>query len=167
MNLYLVRHAIAFQPDPASWPDDRDRPLTPQGEKKFRRAVRGLEALVPGVDVVLSSPLVRAWRTAEILRKTAGWPEPSRFDPLEPGTAPADVVDALQPHASAESVALVGHEPSLHELLSYLLTGDPGNVKVTMKKGGVACLSVDDGLRAGSAALQWVLSPRILRSLEA
>ncbi|HTD76227.1 MAG TPA: phosphohistidine phosphatase SixA, partial [Chloroflexota bacterium] len=153
MNLYLVRHAIAFQPDPASWPDDRDRPLTPQGEKKFRRAVRGLEALVPGVDVVLSSPLVRAWRTAEILRKTAGWPEPSRFDPLEPGTAPADVVDALQPHASAESVALVGHEPSLHELLSYLLSGDPGNVKVTMKKGGVAYLSVDDGLRAGSAAL--------------
>ena len=166
MNLYLVRHAIAFQPDPASWPDDRDRPLTPQGEKKFRRAVRGLEALVPGVDVVLSSPLVRAWRTAEILRKTAGWPEPSRFDPLEPGTAPADVVDALQPHASAESVALVGHDPSLHELLSYLLTGDPGNVKVTMKKGGVAYLSVDDGLRAGSAALQWVVSPRILRSLE-
>ena len=165
MNLYLVRHAIAFQPDPASWPDDRDRPLTPQGEKKFRRAVRGLEALVPGVDVVLSSPLVRAWRTAEILCKTAGWPEPSRFDPLEPGTAPADVVDALQPHASAESVALVGHEPSLHELLSYLLSGDPGNVKVTMKKGGVAYLSVDDGLRAGSAALQWVVSPRILRSL--
>jgi phosphohistidine phosphatase len=166
MNLYLVRHAIAFQPDPASWPDDRDRPLTPQGEKKFRRAVRGLEALVPSVDVVLSSPLVRAWRTAEILRKAAGWPEPSRFDPLEPGTPPSDVVDALQPHASAESVALVGHEPSLHELLSYLLSGDPGNVKVTMKKGGVAYLSVDDGLRAGSAALQWVVSPRILRSLE-
>jgi len=167
MNLYLVRHAIAFKLDPATWPDDRDRPLTPQGEKKFRQAARGLKALVPGVDVVLSSPLVRAWRTAEILSKATGWPQPSRFDPLEPGTPPADVVDALQPHASAESVAMVGHEPSLHELLSYLLTGDPGNVRLTMKKGGVACLSVEDGLRAGSATLQWVLPPGVLRSLEA
>ena len=167
MNLYLVRHAIAFRPDPASWPDDRDRPLTPQGEKKFRQATRGLKTLVPGVDVVLSSPLVRAWRTAEILSKAAGWPQPSRFDPLEPGTPPSDVVDALQPHASADSVALVGHEPSLHELLSYLLTGDPGNVRVTMKKGGIACLSVEDGLRGGSAAVQWVLPPRVLRSLDA
>jgi phosphohistidine phosphatase len=167
MNLYLVRHAIAFNPDPATWPDDRDRPLTPGGEKKFRRAVRGLDALVPGVDVVLSSPLVRAWRTAELLWKKAGWPEPSRFDPLEPGTPPPEVVDALQPHARAGSVALVGHEPSLHELVSYLLTGDAGSVRVTLKKGGVACLSVDDGLRAGSAALQWVLPPRVLRSLDA
>jgi phosphohistidine phosphatase len=165
MNLYLVRHAIAFNPDPATWPDDRDRPLTPDGEKKFRRAVRGLKALVPGVDVVLSSPLVRAWRTAELLQKTGGWPEPTRFDQLEPGTPPTDVVDALKPHASARSLALVGHEPSLHELLSYLLTGDPSNVRATMKKGGVACLTINDGPRAGSAALQWVLQPRVLRSL--
>jgi phosphohistidine phosphatase len=166
MNLYLVRHAIAFKPDPASWPDDRDRPLTPDGEKKFRQAARGLKTLVSSVDVVLSSPLVRAWRTAVLLQSKAGWPEPARFDQLEPGTPPSDVLDALQPHASAQSVALVGHEPSLHELLSYLLTGDPNNVRVTMKKGGVASLSLSDGPRAGSAGLEWVLQPRVLRSLD-
>ena len=166
MNLYLVRHAIAFDHDPATWPDDRDRPLTPQGEKRFRRAIRGLQDLVPNVDVVLSSPLVRAWRTDELLQKKGGWPEPTRFDPLEPGTPPQDVLDALQPHASAQSVALVGHEPSLHELASFLLTGDPNSVRLTMKKGGVACLAVDDGLRGGSAALEWVLQPRVLRSLD-
>jgi phosphohistidine phosphatase len=166
MKLYLVRHAIAFEPDPASWPDDRDRPLTPEGGKKFRQAARGLKTLVRMVDVVLSSPLVRAWRTAELLQNKAGWPQPTRFDQLQPGTPPSDVVDALQPHASAQSVALVGHEPSLHELLSYLLTGDPNNVRVTMKKGGVASLSLSDGPRAGSAGLEWVLQPRVLRSLD-
>jgi phosphohistidine phosphatase len=166
MKVYLVRHAIAFDHDAATWPDDRERPLTPQGERKFRRAARGLESLVPKVDVVLSSPLVRAWRTAELLQQKAGWPEPRRFDPLEPGTPPAEVVDALQPHAGEGAVALVGHEPSLHELASYLLTGDASSLRLTMKKGGVACLSADDGLRGGSAALEWVVQPGVLRSLD-
>jgi phosphohistidine phosphatase len=165
MNLYLVRHAIAFDPDPARWPDDRDRPLTAQGEKKFKQAAKGLEKLVPAVDVVLSSPLVRAWGTAGLLQKKASWPQPTQFEPLQPGTPPADVVDALQPHASAQSVALVGHEPSLHELASYLITGEPDRMKITFKKGGVACLSCDGDVRAGSAVLEWLLTPGVLRSL--
>src|SRR5260221_325312 len=112
MLLYLVRHAIADDPDPARWPDDRDRPLTEDGEKKFRKVAEGLARLVPSVDVLLSSSLVRAWQTAVILQKRAGWPEPVRLPALEAGGAAADVVEGLQPHASAASVALVGHEPS-------------------------------------------------------
>jgi phosphohistidine phosphatase len=166
MELYLVRHAIAFDADPARWPDDRDRPLTRQGEKKFRKAARGLEQLVPRVDLLPSSPLARAWRTAELLQVKAGWPEPSRCDALEPGRPPGEVVDALQPHSNARSVALVGHEPSLHELLSYLLTGDPHTVRVSMKKGGVACLELQDGIRAGSAVVEWLLPPGAMRAID-
>ncbi len=166
MDLYVVRHAIAFDPDPEQWPDDRERPLTAQGEKKFRRAARGLTELVPSVDVLLSSPLVRAWQTAEILEKKAGWLAPRRFEQLEPGCPPMETVAALQPHASAGSVALVGHEPGLNELISYLLTGEPGRVRLEMKKGGVACLSVDGALEAGAATLRWLLAPGLLRSIE-
>jgi phosphohistidine phosphatase len=165
MFLYLVRHAIAGQPDPAQWPDDRERPLSPEGEKKFRKAARGLQSLVPSVDVVLSSPLVRAWQTAEILEKKAGWPAPQRLDALEPGVAPADVVNVLLPHASAQAVVLVGHEPSLHELASYLITGDPATVRMTLRKGGVVCLLCENAPRAGAAQLEWLVSPRILRVL--
>ncbi len=165
MHVYLVRHAIAYAADSAAWPDDRERPLTADGEKKFRRASRGLRELVPSVDVVLSSPLVRAWQTAEILRSHAGWPAPLRFDPLEPGRPPAEVADALQPHAGLQSLALVGHEPSLHELASYLLSGEPSSVRLTMKKGGVARLAFPDSLRAAAAELDWLLAPGLLRAL--
>jgi phosphohistidine phosphatase len=165
MYLYLVRHAIAFEPDPAQWPDDRDRPLTPEGEKKFRQAAQGLRDLVPSVDAVLSSPLVRAWQTAAILARKAGWPEPQRFDALEPGTPPPEVVEALQPHASFASVALVGHEPSLHELAAYLLSGDTSSPQLVMRKGGVACLEFDNAPRAGGGRLDWLVRPRILREL--
>ena len=95
MYVYLVRHAIAFEPDSSAWPDDRERPLTPAGQKRFRRAARGLRTLVPSVDLMLSSPLTRAWQTAEVLQQVARWPAPTRFEPLEPGRAPEEVLEAL------------------------------------------------------------------------
>jgi phosphohistidine phosphatase len=165
MQLYLVRHAIAAAHDPVAWPDDRDRPLTPQGMKKFRRAARGLAELVPTVDALLSSPLVRAWQTAVILQQKAGWPEPTRFEQLEPDRPPSDVLEALQPHASLAAVALVGHEPGLHELASFLLSGDPNTLRLGFKKGGVACLVFAETPRPGGAELTWLLAPRVLRAL--
>src|SRR5690349_16168557 len=107
MDLYLVRHAIAFDADPTKWPEDRDRPLTPQGEKKFARAARGLGRLVDSVDLVLSSPFNRAWRTAELLHEEADWPAPVRCQALESGRSPAEAMQALQPHTALSAVALV------------------------------------------------------------
>jgi phosphohistidine phosphatase len=165
MDLYLVRHAIAFDADPARWPDDRERPLTSAGKKRFKQAARGVGALVSSVDVVLSSPLARAWQTAELLQAEAGWPRPVACDALEPMRAPADALQALQPFADVGAVALVGHEPHLHELASYLLTADTTHVQVEMRKGSVARFDLPEGLRPGSAILRWLLPPRVLRAV--
>jgi len=165
MDLYLVRHAAAFDFDPAVMSDDSQRPLTPEGQKRFGRAARGLRGLVPSVDVVLSSPWVRAWQTAEILRSETGWPAPVACDALASGRAPAEVLQALQPFTSSGAIALVGHEPSLHELASYLLTADASHAQIEMKKGAVACLEVGEGLRPGAGRLSWLLPPRVLRAL--
>ena len=123
MDVYLVRHAIAETRDSTQWPDDSERPLTPEGEARFRKAARGLRRVAPQVDVVLASPYVRAWQTAEILEREAGWPAPERAPELEATRAPADGVELLRRHAS-NSVALVGHEPCLSGLASLLLAGD-------------------------------------------
>jgi len=165
MDLYLVRHAVAFDPDETQWPDDRHRPLTPEGEKRFRRAARGLTELMPSVDLVLSSSYARAWRTAELLEKEASWPKPIVCEALEPGRAPAEVLQALQQYTSSESVALVGHEPNMHELASYLLTADTGHAQLEFRKGGVARLELPEDLRPGAARLRWLLPPRVLRAI--
>src|SRR5438552_3782512 len=115
MDLYLVRHAAAFEPDVMTWPDDRERPLTPDGEKRFKREARGLRKIMDPVEVLLSSPLVRAWRTAEIVSKQAKWPDPVACEALAGEHPPAEILEALQEHAHAGSIALVGHEPNLHE----------------------------------------------------
>jgi phosphohistidine phosphatase len=165
VEIYLVRHAIAAQRDPDRWPDDGERPLTAKGEARFQRVAKGLGRVVPSVERVFSSPLVRAWRTAEILNEVIGWPTPAKWSQLEPDRAPAQAVLALGSQADATSVALVGHEPHLSELASYLLAGSTGRVEIEMKKGGVACLAADEVPRPGDTLLRWVLTPRILRSL--
>lgn len=162
MDLYLIRHAIAADLDPVAWPDDTKRPLTPDGAKRYRQAARGLRRLAPKVDAVLSSPYVRAWETAKILADRAGWPAPTRCDALAGGGTPSAVVRAMGRRGSAEAVALVGHEPNLSELATYLLAGEKTRPVLELKKGGVACLRIEGGLRPGAATLRWVVPPKVL-----
>ncbi|HET7869408.1 MAG TPA: histidine phosphatase family protein [Actinomycetota bacterium] len=165
MDLYLVRHAVAFSRDPTRWPDDGERPLTPKGEARFRKAARGVRRIVTSVDVVLSSPFPRAWRTAELLEEEAGWPAPKPEPVLEAGRSPAEGMEVIEPHLDVASLALVGHEPYLSELASILLTGSPTFLTMGMKKGGMAHLWLEDGLRRGTASLRWLVTPKALRAL--
>jgi phosphohistidine phosphatase len=163
LYLYLVRHAVAHKRDAGRWPDDSERPLTPEGEEDFVGAARGLARIVPEVDVLLSSPYERAWRTAEILTQQAGWPAPQEFPALEPDVAPQKIVLALQTYAEVQSVALVGHRPCLHEMAVYLLTGDAGSADMKIKKGGVVCIEFDGAPEAGAGKLRWLFTPKVLR----
>jgi phosphohistidine phosphatase len=163
VKIYLVRHAAAFERDPDRWPDDSDRPLTPEGEEEFRLAARGLTRLASRVDAILSSPYRRAWRTAEILSELDSWPAPEPLPVLEPTLPPEKAALALEDHTG--SVAVVGHRPGLHELAAYLLTGDSHGMEIGIKKGGVACIGFEDAMKPGAGELVWLLTPKALRSL--
>jgi phosphohistidine phosphatase len=164
-ELYLVRHAIAANRDPLEWPDDSVRPLTADGEKRFRRAARGLRRLVPEVDLVLASPFARAWRTAEILTEEAGWPPPTRFRALEANRSAAQTLAGLRRRALPDRVAAVGHEPNLSEVATVLLAGEADGLQIELRKGGAICLQTDGEVAPRSAHLRWVLTPKALRML--
>ena len=166
MYVYLIRHAVAHKRDEERWPDDRKRPLTPEGEEEFEGAARGLARVVPTVEVLLSSPYERAWQTAEILAEQAGWPAPQTLPALEPDIPPEKIVLALETFAGEQSIALAGHRPGLHELAVYLLTGDAGGADMKIKKGGVVCIEFDDAPKAGAGKLRWLFTPRVLRTLD-
>ena len=165
MDLYLVRHAAAHDRDPELWPDDSLRPLTPEGEEAFRRSTGGLALLAPRADVLLSSPFERAWRTAEILAELENWPDPESSPPLEPTLPPDKAAYALKDYWDADLVAVVGHRPCLHELASYLLTGEAEGADITIKKGGVLCVRFDGPPAPGAGQLRWLASPKILRAM--
>jgi len=164
VELYLIRHAVAAERDRERWPDDRDRPLTEDGESRFRRCAVGLGRIVPRVDHVFSSELTRTWQSAEILVEEIGWPKPTSWEALEPGHPALEVLTAAS-FAQAPSVALVGHEPNLSELTSLLLAGNEKLLDIELEKGGALCLYLDGAPRAGVATLRWALPPRILQAL--
>lgn len=164
MELYLIRHAVAFERDHERWPNDAKRPLTLRGEEAFGAVAHELGRIVPEVEVLLSSPYTRAWRTAEILASRTSWPAPGVLAALEPDTPLHKVTAALETYKKLDSVALVGHRPSLHELISYLLTGSGEAMNVGLKKGGAACLRFTDAPEPGVGKLRWLLTPTVLRA---
>ena len=165
MNLYIVRHAIAAERGNPDYADDSQRPLTDAGRKKMKKITRGLEKLGVKPDVILTSPYVRARDTAKILA--------DRFDMLDkiyfsenlipPGNFEALVFEIHEKY-DLGNVALVGHEPMLSSLISWLITGDTA-ARITLKKGGVAYLSSDSIYQDGRATLEWLLTPAIMVAL--
>ena len=121
--------------------------------------------LAPRVDALLSSPFERAWRTAELLAGMEGWPDPKSWTPLEPTLPPEKGCYALEAYGEAEFVAVVGHRPGLHELASYLLTGDAAGAQISIKKGGVVCLRFEGQPAPGAGQLRWLATPKILRAI--
>jgi len=143
MRLIVIRHARAKERDAAQWPDDRERPLTKGGRRDFARLAARLPSWIEPPTVVLSSGWARAWDTAAILANETGWPHAVRETALETegGDAAVDsILTMLRSRDQQTSVALVGHEPVLGELVGRLLGG---HAMVAFRKGAVALLDID------------------------
>lgn len=158
MNVVLVRHAIAEEG--RSGLSDAARRLTPEGREKLKRVASGLKRLDVVPDRILASPLVRAAETAAVLAEVlAPGLKVETCEALAPGQPPEDVADALA--AGGKTIFLVGHEPDLGELASWLLTGSSDGVRMPFRKAGAAAIE----LAEGEATLRWMLAPRQLRAL--
>jgi phosphohistidine phosphatase len=161
MRLVIIRHAIAVPRGTPDMPDD-DRPLTPRGRKRFRRAARGLTAVLKRPNALLSSPLPRARETAEIAAKAWGGVEVTDTPALAGGTF-EELAVALAPYGANDTVAIVGHEPDLSELLARLV-GTAHAERLEFRKGGAARVDIP-GLLSDGGSLVWFLPPRVLRAL--
>lgn len=168
MKLVIVRHAIAedrreFE---ATGHDDALRPLTEEGREKMRQAVRGLSAVLPRIDVLASSPLVRASQTAGLIAEGYHGVATCTIDELRPEANGSEFLRWLRARTieGAEVVAAVGHEPHLGHLASWLLTGREEPF-ISLKKGGALLLDFGEFLQAGLPRLVWSLTPKLLRAL--
>jgi phosphohistidine phosphatase len=164
MDLLIVRHAIAFERNQQRWLEDAERPLSPAGIRRAHKAAAGLKELIRAPERVWTSPLLRARQTAEILSHVAGWPEAVECVELSPGQTAQSVLSLLGKNRS-KLAAVVGHQPSLGQLLATCLIGDGGPLAIEMKKHTVACLSFNGIPRPGRAALKWLATPRMLRAM--
>jgi phosphohistidine phosphatase len=144
---------------------DKDRVLTGAGIEKMKRAAAGLVAAQAIPDVVLSSPLVRARQTAEILVEACGGKPLFKIaSALAPAGNRTELYGAIRQHAEVEGVMIVGHEPSLSAIACEILSGSPGSF-MNLKKGGACAIGIVKMSPAPSGILYWFMPPAILRRL--
>jgi phosphohistidine phosphatase len=162
-QLFLIRHGVAEERGDA-WPDDAKRPLSEDGIERFQRSARGLARLDVWIDVVLTSPLVRARQTADIVA-SAFDPRPSiiTIESLAPGGSYASLVADLEKHGRKTRIALVGHEPGIGELGARLIGS---RHSFEFKKGAVCRIDVDEIPPVGPGDLRWFLTPKVMASIK-
>jgi phosphohistidine phosphatase len=165
MNLYLLRHAPAV-PRAANFSKDPLRPLTQEGIKKISRVAKGMHLLDLKFDLILFSPLLRARQTAD--RVAAEFHAKSLQNPsihLNPDRPPQALIAELKKnYPSHTNILIVGHEPQLSQLISVLLIGSE-ILPLTLKKGGLCKLSIENLRDNPCARLEWLLTSRQLRQL--
>lgn len=153
MRLYVLRHGLAE--DVGDDGTDAGRHLTELGRERVRAAANGLAALGMRPDVLLTSPVIRARETAEIIGHVLQR-KPEIVQALQTGSSAHGVVRALGAYEASARVMIVGHEPTLSELVALLLTGSARGMAVRFKQS--ACVTI---------ALQSINPPRgaVLRSM--
>lgn len=166
MRLLVVRHAIAEDRESYSRThrDDAGRPLTQEGRRKMERGAVGLRELVPDLDLVAASPYKRAVDTAEIIAREYGDMAVERVAELAPGAGVERALGWLGGQRSRGTVAIVGHEPDLSQLVCALLAGADGPF-LELRKGAACLLEFAGAVERGAATLDWFVGPKHLRRL--
>jgi phosphohistidine phosphatase len=156
MRLYFLRHAEALDGI-----DDAARPLSPRGWRQARCMGRFLEEANISFDLAYSSPLVRAYETAEALLhccSAVAGTQLRKVDVLLNDCTQKQFEGWLRALPDAEHVLLVGHAPTLPERVRALL-GISATETLKLPKGALACLETED---RRDATLKLFLAPKFL-----
>lgn len=157
MRLYILRHGDAVE---SSFYQDRDRPLSDLGKRQIQAVAHFFHVAKVKPDIILTSPLVRAQQSCDLVRENLGVKDVLTTEYLVSGSSIRDLLKEINSH-NAATMLLVGHEPQLSGLISVLTGGDE-QFRVEMKKASLACLDVPQPAKKGHAVLNWLLSQSVL-----
>lgn len=166
MQLYLVRHGDALDRASAGVETDGERYLSDEGREETAWTADLLKKLGVKPDVVISSPLVRARQTAEIIQERIG-PEGeiAISEHLIHGGSFMGILDDIRAHGAPKRVVLAGHMPSIGEMVGWLVWNER-RMAVRMRTASVARIDLpDDRLAPGWGDLRWLFPPKAARKL--
>lgn len=163
MELLVIRHGAARDRGEFAQTGLSDdlRPLTAEGADEMRRVARGLRSQVRNIDILATSPLVRAVQTAEIVAEAYGIEVRETTTSLTPDAQLEEFEKWCAGLGPKKLVAVVGHEPHLSILVTWLLSGKTDS-RIRLRKAGVSLLEFESDVRRDSGTLGWLLTPRQL-----
>jgi phosphohistidine phosphatase len=162
MQLFIVRHGIAVDREDPKCPADPDRFLTDEGIEKTRQVAQGVAEVGAAPDLMLTSPYLRAFQTAEIFATQIGYAKQKikKSDFLLPGAEPLQLFRELAKDKELSVVYVFGHAPHLDDVLATAL-GTKHHIS-SLKKAGVAHVELRR-LVPPSGELIWLATPKLLR----
>lgn len=163
MELYLIRHGIAEEHKPGI--KDEERSLTKEGRQKTEKIAQRLAKLDLHFDLILTSPLIRAQQTAEILIAAglSSQSETTAHLSFE-GNIHNWLTDWFQPRNLPENthLALVGHQPCLTNWTEILLWGETKERLLLKKAGMIGIKLPESGSPVGRSQMFWLTPPKYL-----
>lgn len=174
IELYLIRHGIAAER--GTYANDADRPLTTTGIKRTQQVAQRLVGLLGRFDCLLTSPLVRAQQTADILHRQGLCDRVEQVEWLSPdgdfnqGLAWLRICQTTTQTPDGDSsqrIALVGHQPDLGHWAERFVWGQPTGA-IVLKKAGILGILLPDVTQTtidqipGTGQLIWLTSPKLL-----
>lgn len=168
MKIYIMRHGDAASLEEAGVASDEDRPLTDLGRDEVALMARVLERLDVQPDLVLSSPLVRAWQTAEVMAGHLGGTPVHRSMDMAPGGSLAGVLAQILRQGRPAETLLTGHMPGVGLLAGYLAWNLP-DAAIGFRTAGICRIDLPDSSPApGYGDMRWLIPPKVgARMLEA
>ena len=161
MLIYILRHGIAAPRGVKPYPND-DRPLTEEGIEKMLKGVMGIVHVLDDVDIILTSPMIRAAETAKIVAKALHIESKLQIcNELGPGSSLKNLLIYLAKFKKLRSIMIVGHEPDLAYFASALL-GKKTPV-IEFKKSSLCCIEVTTIPSKKDGKLLWHVTPKQLR----
>lgn len=165
MRLYIIRHGNATDPFHPSVTSDEARELTAAGRGEVATMAALLKRLAVAPSLILSSPLIRARQTADILADVLDAEPPLTSPNLAPGGSLAGVLDDIVSRHVTGDVIVGGHMPGVGALAGFVAWGDPGIV-FPFRTAEVCRIDLDgDRLTPGAGDLRWLIPPRIAEKL--
>jgi phosphohistidine phosphatase len=165
MKLYLVRHGIAQERLGGAILNDSQRPLTDEGREETKMVAQALKRIGVRADLVVTSPLVRAKQTGEIIHEVLGGKQDMKMtDSLAPGGSHSGVYKFLKQFIALEEIFCVGHEPDIGKLVAAL-TWAGSEMDIPFKKAGVCRVDVPDLPPSLPGTLKWFITPKIANAI--
>ena len=164
MNVYFLRHGEAGKR--ITIPSrDFERSLTASGAEEVEEIAESMKKMNLEFDKIASSPLARTQETAEIVSrvyKMSGKPE--LWDELRPEANRLDLYRRLSKMKQDADLLLVGHDPFMTTVIGEIISGGL-NVKISLKKGGLARVQIDSFTPKAAGELRWLLTPKQIKNM--
>lgn len=166
MELYILRHGKA-QEHTQNRASDAKRQLTETGRKEIECIAKAMKNLELKTDEIISSPLIRAIQTAEISLKhiTNKKKSITIWNELKPEIETVKTIKKLITLKSTSSVLLVGHEPHLTNMIGLIISDNPINLNISLKKGGLVHIRCNPNKTKMSGSLRSMMTPKQLKKL--